>query len=189
MYIDTTIYDGRPESDKGRDRVELECYDFLDALGVKYCRIDHEPTDTMESCREVKSLLGLTVCKNLFLTNRSGKEMYLLLMPGEKSFRTSVVSKLIGTSRLSFGKPELMEKMIHTKPGSASVLGLMYDKEGLVKLVIDRQTISQEYFGCHPCKNTSSIRMRTEDLLEKVLPGTGHEPMIIDIPMENPQEK
>lgn len=188
MYIDMTIYKGRPADCSARSSEEIACYDFLDSLGVSYDRIDHEPTDTMEACKEVKRLLGLTVCKNLFLTNRSGKEMYLLLMPGEKQFRTSVVSKIIGTSRLSFGKPEVMEQMIGAKPGSASVLGLIFDKERRVKLIIDREVLEEENFGCHPCHNTSSLRVKTKDLMERILPATGHTPLVIDIPCQNKDE-
>lgn len=188
MYIDTTIYEGRPVDESGRSPAELKCYDFLDSLEMSYQRIDHEPTDTMEACREVKKLLGLDVCKNLFLTNRSGKELYLLLMPGDKPFRTSVVSKLIGTSRLSFGKPEKMEELLHTHPGSASILGLMFDKDKTVRLIIDSDVLKNDHFGCHPCMNTSSIRMSTADLLYTVLPALGHEPTIIDIPYQNEDE-
>ena len=188
MYIDPTIYEGRPENDTGRSETEIQCYDFLDSLGIDYQRIDHEPTDTMEACREVKKLLGLDVCKNLFLTNRSGKELYLLLMPGDKPFRTSVVSKLIGTSRLSFGKPEKMEELLHTHPGSASILGLMFDTGKTVRLIIDAEVLKKDHFGCHPCMNTSSIRISTADLTGAVLPALGHEPTVIDIPYQNEEE-
>ena len=188
MYIDTTVYRGRPTDESGRSENEIRCYDFLDLIGIEYERIDHDPTETMEECREVKKLLGLDVCKNLFLTNRSGKEIYLLLMPGDKPFRTSVVSKLIGTSRLSFGKPELMEELIGTKPGSASILGLIFDTEKKVKLVIDSAVLKKDHFGCHPCKNTSSVKMKTSDMLDILLPALGHEPLIIDIPDQTEDE-
>lgn len=188
MYIDKTIYKGRPADETGREQREISCYDFLDGIGVSYDRIDHEETATMEACREVKALLGLDVCKNLFLTNRSGKEFYLLLMPGDKPFKTSVVSKLIGCSRLSFGTPEKMLEMLDMTPGSASVLGLKNDKEKIVKLVVDKDVLRTDCFGCHPCKNTSSLRISRDDFLNKVLPALGHEPTFIDIPQQNEAE-
>jgi len=189
MYIDKTIYYGRPENYAYRTETERMCYDFLDGLDVKYQRMDHEPTNTMEMCREVKNLLGLDICKNLFLTNRSGKELYLLVMPGDKPFKTSVVSKLIGTSRLSFATPEQMEKCLRTTPGSASILSLLFDKEKLVTLVIDRAVFNGDYYGCHPCKNTSSLKISTEDMINKIIPALDHMAIQIDIVYpENEQE-
>lgn len=182
MYIDSTIYKGRPENISDRSDIEIKCYDFLDGTGINYYRIDHEAAMTMEACREVKSLLGLHICKNLFLTTRNGKGLYLLCMPGDKEFHTSVVSKLIGTSRLSFAKPEVMEELIHTSPGSASILGLMFDTESRVQLVIDKDILTEGNFGCHPCRNTSSVKFSVDDLKNVVIPKLGHEPMIIDIP-------
>ena len=188
MYIDRTLYDGRPQDSGSRPDNENKCYDFLDGLGVAYQRIDHEPSVTMEMCREVKSIMGLTVCKNLFLTNRSGKELYLLLMPGEKPFRTSIVSKLIGASRLSFATPERMEQYIGTTPGSASILGLMFDTEKKVRLIIDEEVFDGEYFGCHPCRNTSSLKIRTSDMKSIVIPALGHEPTYIRIEYPDSEE-
>ena len=188
MNIDMHIYRGRPADETGRSRNETACYDFLDGLGILYDRADHEETDTMEKCAEVKSVLGLHICKNLFLTTRNGKGLYLLLMPGDKQFKTSVVSKLIGTSRLSFGTPEKMTELIGAAPGSASVLGLMFDRENKVRIVIDRDAVKDEYFGCHPCRNTSSVKVKTADLMEKILPALGHEPLIIDIPYQKDGE-
>ena len=181
MYIDKTIYDGRPADTGNRTETEMACYDFLDGLGVPYQRMDHEEAATMEMCREVKSLLGLDICKNLFLTNRSGKEFYLLVMPGDKPFKTSVVSKLIGASRLSFATPEQMEKYLSTSPGSASILSLLFDRDNIVTLVIDRAVFSDGYYGCHPCKNTSSLKISAEDMINTVIPALAHRVKMIDI--------
>jgi Ala-tRNA(Pro) deacylase len=132
----------------------------------------------------VEGLLGCRICKNLFLTNRQQTDFYLLIMPGEKPFKTRILSKQIGTARLSFGTPEQMERYLDTHPGSASVLGLMNDREHEVRLLVDRDLLSEEFFGCHPCLNTSSLRFRTTDLFEKILPAVGHEPTFVDLPWE-----
>lgn len=185
MYIDKDIHFGRPPFPESLSDAETACYDFLDSLGIEYARVDHEAAFTMEMCREVKTFMGLDVCKNLFLSNRSGKEIYLLVMPGDKPFKTSIVSKLIGTSRLSFASPELMEKCIGTAPGSASILGLLFDTEKKVRLVIDEDVFSEEYFGCHPCKNTASLKIKTETVRNAVIPALGHTPTYIRIPYES----
>ena len=176
------LYQGRPEGAEGRSLKEMEAYDFLDALGVSYHRTDHAPAMTMAVCEEIDRALGATMCKNLFLSNRQGTEFYLLLMPGDKPFKTKDLSAQLGTARLSFGAPEKMEELLHTAPGSASVLGVMHDKENRVQLVIDREVLSGEFVGCHPLVNTSSLRLSTADLVEVILPATAHTPIIVDLP-------
>ena len=166
---------GRPATNEGRLEKEIRCYDLLDRLGVEFQRIDHEAAMTMEACAEVDRVLGATICKNLLLCNRQCTAFYLLMLPGEKVFKTSVFSKAIGSSRLSFAAPEYMERFLDITPGSLSILGLMNDSEKQVTLYVDEDVLKGTYVGCHPCVNTSSLRLRTEDLLEKIIPAMGHE--------------
>lgn len=179
------LVDGRPESTEGRLDKEIRVYDFLDSLGVNYQRVDHEAAMTMEACEEIDRTLsdgvesGVAICKNLFLCNRQETDFYLLLIPGDKPFKTKYLSAQIGSSRLSFAKPEYMERYLDITPGSVSVMGLMNDKDNKVQLLIDEDVLQQEYFACHPCINTSSLRFRTADLVEKVIPAFGHEPVIV----------
>lgn len=175
------IYEGRPENNEGRLEKEIRCYDFLDKIGVKYSRIDHEAAMSIEACREIDEKLGTTICKNLFLCNRQKTDFYLLMMPGNKNFRTSSVSSQLGTSRLSFGDPGDMLTLLDLTPGSVSVLGLMNDKEGRVRLVIDRDVLSGDWVGCHPCINTTSLRIATSDLRDKIIPALGHTPTIVTL--------
>ena len=179
------LVNGRPENAEGRLEKEIRVYDFLDSLGVKYQRIDHEAAMTMEACEEIDRTLSqgeedkVSICKNLFLCNRQETDFYLLLIPGDKPFKTKYLSAQIGSSRLSFAKPEYMEKYLDITPGSVSVLGLMNDHEKKVRLLIDEDVLKDEYFACHPCINTSSLKIRTEDLTEKIIPAMGHEPQIV----------
>ena len=173
---------GRPATNEGRLNKEIRCYDLLDSLNVPYQRIDHEATNTMEACAEVDEVLNATICKNLLLCNRQCTTFYLLMIPGEKHFKTSVFSKLIGSSRLSFADPKYMEEFLDINPGSVSVLGLMNDKENHVQLVIDEDILKGDFFGCHPCINTSSLRIATKDLMEKIIPAMGHGPIFVSLP-------
>ena len=172
---------GRPATDAGRLDKEIRCYDLLDSLGVAYQRIDHEEANTMEACVEIDKVLDATICKNLLLCNRQCTQFYLLMLPGEKHFKTSVFSKQIGSSRLSFAAPEYMERYLDITPGSVSVLGLMNDTDNHVELIIDEDILKGEYFGCHPCINTSSLHLKTADLMEKIIPAMGHTPRILPI--------
>ena len=175
---------GRPVDCTGRLEKEIRCYDLLDSLGVSYQRIDHEPAMTMEACAAVDEVLDATICKNLLLCNRQCTDFYLLMIPGDKHFKTSVLSKEIGSSRLSFAAPEYMERFLDITPGSLSVLGLMNDKENHVQLLMDEDILEGAYFGCHPCINTSSLRIATRDLMEKIIPALGHPPRMVTLPKE-----
>ena len=175
------LVNGRPENNARRLDKEIRVYDLLDSLGISYQRIDHEAAMTMEACAAVDEVLEATICKNLLLCNRQNTDFYLLMIEGSKQFRTSTFSKQIGSSRLSFAKPEYMEQFLDITPGSLSVLGLMNDRDHRVELIIDRDILDGEFFGCHPCINTSSLRLKTSDLMEKILPAVGHSPRILEI--------
>ena len=176
---------GRPENTDNRLDKDIRVYDFLDKLGVQYQRIDHEAAMTMEACEEIDHALGdnTTICKNLFLCNRQETDFYLLLMPGDKPFKTKDLSAQIHSARLSFAKPEYMEKYLDITPGSVSVLGLMNDSEKKVQLLIDEDVMKEPYFGCHPCINTSSLKFTTEDLMQKIIPALEHEPVTVTLPV------
>ena len=173
------LRNGRPEDFASRLPKEQRVYDLLDSLGIDYQRVDHEPAMTMEACIAVDEMLQATMCKNLMLCNRQCTDFYLLLMPGDKPFKTSVLSKQIGSSRLSFADGAYMEEFLDITPGSLSVLGLMNDKGHRVRLLIDADVLTGEYIGVHPCINTSSLRIRTADLTRKLIPALDHEPTMV----------
>ena len=168
------IQNGRPADLSGRLQKEIAVYELLDSLGIEYLRIDHETADTMEDCAEIDATLGAEICKNLFLCNRQKTEFYLLLMPGDKPFKTKELSGQLGIARLSFASAEDMESYLGVTPGSASILGLMNDTERKVTLLIDEDILKGEFIGCHPCVNTSSLKISIKDLVDKFLTKTGH---------------
>ena len=172
---------GRPSNFMDRLPKEQRVYEALDALGIEYERVDHDCADTIELCHEVEKVLKADICKNLFLTNRSVSEFTLLLMPGDKPFKTKLLSKQLGCSRLSFASPEHMERLLDITPGSVSVLGLLNDS-GKVRLAVDADLLKDEYIGCHPCINSSTLKIRTEDIVEKFLPSVGHGMDIVELP-------
>ena len=173
--------EGRPEDVSGRLPKEVRVYDFLDNLGISYYRIDHDPAMKMEACAEIDKALGATICKNLFLCPRTKNSFYLLMMCADKHFATRPVSDQAGASRLGFADPEYLEKFLDITPGSVSVMGLMNDKENRVQLLLDEDILKGEYFGCHPCINTTSLRIKTKDLTEKILPAMGHVPKLVHL--------
>jgi len=165
---------GAPADLQGREEKETRTYDFLNKLGIEFYSVDHEKAETMEACVEIDKALDVIMCKNLFLCNRQKTVFYLLMMPGDKKFLTKELSSQINSARLSFAGEEYMENFLDIKPGSVSVMGLMNDKENNVQLIIDEDILKDEWVGCHPCVNTSSIKIRTKDLVEKFLPAVNH---------------
>lgn len=177
------LANGRPKTTDGRLTKEIRVYDFLDNLGVNYQRVDHVAAMTMEACKEIDEILGegTSICKNLFLCNRQETDFYLLLLPGYKNFKTKYVSSQIGSARLSFASERYMEQYLDITPGSVSIMGLMNDKEKKVQLLIDEDVMKYEYFGCHPCINTSSLKIRMDDLRNKIIPALAHEPIYLKL--------
>ena len=175
------LYDGRPENTDGRLPREMRTYDFLDALGIEYKRTDHEPANNMEACNEIDAVLGVIICKNLFLCNRQKTKFYLLMMPGDKKFKTKELSSQIHSARLSFAGPEEMLQYLDIEPGAVSIMGLMNDKDKKVQLLIDEDVLEDEYLGCHPCVCTSSLKLKTKDVIEKYLPAIEHEYMTVHL--------
>lgn len=186
MSISVTMYEGAPANAAEREPRERRCYTFLEGLGVPFRRADHEPAATMEICREIEKSLGCPICKNLLLTNRQQTDFYLLLMEGEKVFKTKYLSKALGCARLSFATDEQMETLLDITPGSLSVLGLMNDPEKKVRLVIDRPVLERSEIGFHPCLNTSTLAVSMADFREKILPALGREATVVELPVEEP---
>lgn len=180
---------GRPDNCEGRLDREVRVYDFLDSLGIEYFRTDHDEANTMEVCNEIDKVLGTLICKNLFLCNRQKTDFYLLMMPGDKPFKTKDITKQLGCSRLSFADSEAMLEYLDIKPGAVSIMGLMNDKDNKVRLVIDRAVVEEDTIGCHPCVSTSSLKIKTDDILNVYLPAVHHEPTFVELPdyQENDQ--
>lgn len=175
------ILNGRPSDCSGREQKEIRTYDFLDSLGINYFRADHERADNMESCRSIDAVLGIDICKNLFLCNRQKTAFYLLMMPSDKPFKTKELSAQINSARLSFAGEEFMQDFLDITPGSVSVMGLMNDTENNVRLLIDSSLMKDEWIGCHPCVNTSSLKIHTADILNVFLPAVRHSYTVVEL--------
>lgn len=189
------VFKGRPTDIGQRLEREVRVYDLLDTLGVWYERVDHEPAMTMEVCAQIDEAFGRVrgaeaasiedreshpvICKNLFLCNRQKTRYYLLMMPGDKKFLTKDLSAQINSARLSFAGDDDMLELLDVTPGSVSVMGLMNDRENRVQLLIDSDVLRSDYVGCHPCMNTSSLRLKVSDLMDRILPAIHHDPITV----------
>ena len=166
---------GRPKDAAGRLAREMRVYDLLDGLKIGYERVDHDAVETMAACKEIDALLSpAAVCKNLLLCDAHGRNFYLLMLRGDKRLDCKQIAAQIGRPRLSFAPAQKLEEFLGLGVGAVSVLGLMNDRGGNVQLLVDADLLREEAIGCHPCVNTSSLRIGTRDLLEVFLPAVGH---------------
>ena len=172
---------GRPSHDSVRDPMETACYDFFVFLHVAYHRVDHAAAFHIAACHQVETILGAPIAKNLFLCNRQKTQFYLLCMGPDKPFHTKDLSHQIGSARLSFAPEEELWELLHCTPGSATILGLMNDSDHRVRLLMEREVYEAEYLSCHPCICTSSLKLKTRDVLDKLLPYTGHDVTVVDL--------
>lgn len=170
------LENGRPKNCDGRLKKEIAVYDLLDSLDIDYERVDHDAAFTMEACAPVDKILApAVICKNLLLCNAQKTKFYLLMIREDKKFKTKEISSQINSSRLSFAPEEYMAEFLDITPGSLSVMGLMNDKSNNVRLLIDEDILAAELFGCHPCINTSSIRLKVKALTDVFLPAIQHD--------------
>lgn len=172
---------GRPQNESNRLDREIRVYDLLDSLNIEFFRVDHAPANTMEVCKQIDEVLGATICKNLFLCNRQKTKFYMLMMPDNKPFKTKELSSQINSARLSFANEEFMQEFLDTTPGSVSVMGLMNDSENKVKLLVDEDVLKGEYVGCHPCINTSSLKIKTDDIFTTFLKAVNHDMTVVHL--------
>ena len=172
---------GRPENMEGRLKKEVRVYDYLDKLHVEYDFVDHEAVENMEACAQIDQVLQAMSCKNLFLCNRKETQFYLLMIPVNKKLNFKELSDQLGTSRLTFAKETYMQEFLDITPGAVSVLGLINDHEKRVQLLVDRQVMDGDYIGCHPCTNTTSLRIREQDMWDVVIPAMQHQPIFVDL--------
>lgn len=185
MESKITIYHGRPTADNDkRTAAEMAVYDFIDGIGIEYTTLCHPAVFTMEECEEVRKVLGAPVFKNLFLTNKQQTQYYLLMIPADKPFKTKYLSSQLGCARLSFASSEAMMELLHIAPGAVSPMGLIHDKECRVRLIVDRDLLATDRYACHPCVNTASVVLSLTDLLDKIIPATGHTYTWVDLPTE-----
>lgn len=157
---------------------------YLDEMHIPFTLYRHEPMLTIEACQDIKGVdwKNSAMCKNVFLCNRQETQFYLLLLRHDRAFRTAVVSKLVGVSRLSFAKPDKLMQLLKLEPGAVNPLSLIFDTQNRIQLAVDESILSHQRLLFHPGVNHLSVSLTADDFLNKFLPGCRHRPNIITIP-------
>lgn len=179
MNLSPVYHNSRPDGELLPQ--EAAAFDLLDRLGIEYDRVSHDAAFNMGAVRRGGARAGCQRVQEPVSVQPAKTQFYLLCMMPDKPFHTKDLSAQIHSARLSFAPEELLWELLHCTPGSATVLGLANDTERRVQLLIDREVYNAPYFSCHPCICTSTLRLKTADVLDKLLPAAGHEPMVVEL--------
>lgn len=167
--------------DKEKHGLEGKVHQLLNELKIDFWWVDNDEVSSMEECIEINNSLGAEIVKTVFLCNRQKTIFYLMILPPNKPFDSKAFSAAMNAPRLSFASGELMEQYLGVTPGSATIMGLINDTDNNIELVIDKDIAEKEWFACNPGTNKSHIKLKTSDLLGKVLPSINHIPKVISL--------
>lgn len=172
---------GYPTNLNQRKEHEIIVRKYLLEQDIDYEWIDHKALESMDEYEEYQKYLNCMIPKNLFLANRQQTKFYLLCMPGDKKFLTKEISSQINSARLSFGNEEKLHEYLGCYKGSTSIFGLLFDKNNEVTLLIDSDLLKEECLGFHPCENTSTLKLKTEDVFNKFLKEINRDYQIVNL--------
>ena len=152
-----------------KTELQEKVYKTLDSLEISYERVDTDEAITMEDCVLIDEKLKMKMVKTLFLCNRQQTLFYLFITVGDKPFRSKDFSTALDISRVSFAPAELMDKMLGTKIGAATVFSSLLPSAEDVQIIFDRDVLKEEFYGCSDGTTTGYMKIKTEDIIHKVL--------------------
>ena len=153
---------------------------WLESMEIKYEFHEHEPAHTIDDCLRMPFITeDVTICKNIVLCNRQQTVFFLLLLRPLTPFRTAVVSKALGVSRLSFAPESALEEMLHLTCGSVSPLGLLFDQERRITLCYEAAAAATPRIAFHPCDNRATVIFEQDVFWKQVLPAMGIQPVCL----------
>ena len=164
-----------------REQVRGTVLAWLTRQGVPYRLYEHPQANTIDDCLTMDFINDdVTICKNVFLCNRQQTDFYLMLLRPNTPFRTAVVSKALGVSRLSFAPETAMREMLRLSPGSVSPLGLLFDDGRRIALCYENAVKDTPEIAFHPCDNTATVIFTQAVFWTRVLPALGVKPIAIE---------
>lgn len=164
-----------------QNALQEKTYGALAHLDISFARVDTDEAITMEDCVQINERLNMKMVKTLFLCNRQQTAFYLFITAGDKPFRSKDFSTALEISRVSFAPSELMEQLLGTKIGAATVFSALLDSARDVQIIFDKAVLSEEWYGCSDGTTTGYMKIKTEDILHKLLPYTKHSYQVIAV--------
>ena len=155
-------------------------YSTLATLEIPFLRVDTDEAVTMEDCRLINRRLDMEMVKTIFLCTRNEKQFFLFVTTGEKTFNTRRFSDALAVPRVSFAPAALMETMLGTTVGAATVFSVLLDAANAVQVVIDHEAAEREWYGCSDGTTTGYMKIGTERIVNTFLRYANHMPAIID---------
>lgn len=156
-------------------------YKFLSENNIEFSRVDNDEAVTMEDCIEIDKALDMKTVKTLFLCNRQKTQFYLFVTEGDKPFVTKDFSSALGISRVSFASAEMLDEIIGTKVGATTIFGVLREQAQEVRVVFDKAVCESEWFGCSDGTTSCYMKLKTDDILNKLLPSSGHTYEVIEV--------
>lgn len=159
--------------------LQRKVYENFAALDIPFERVDTDPGITMEDCQHISSKIGVRIVKTVFLCNRQQTEFYLYVTSDDKPFVTREFCGALGIPRVSFAPEDKLWELTGVLAGATTILSAALPSASSVHLVMDRDIASGEWFACTDGTATCFVKFRTDDLLRKYLPSTGHDLQLI----------
>ncbi len=179
MFYISDIFKSSPE--RFTTPLQEKTYHALADLHIPFERVETDEAITMEDCVQINDKLGMKMVKTLFLCNRQQTAFYLFVTAGDKPFRAKDFSSALDIARVSFAPAELMEQMLGTKIGAATIFSTLIDYENLVQVVFDQEVLAEEWYGCSDGTTTGYMKVETQLILHRLLPHAKHTPIIIKV--------
>ena len=161
-----------PASDKN-------LFDQFSLLGIEVTTVTHTPMLTVEDGKEMFADLPGGHCKSLFLKEKKGS-LWLVVMLNNIRLDINKLQKKLGSSRLSFAKPDLMKEILGVEPGSVTPFALLNKTASEIKVVLDKKMMEEELLNYHPLRNDATTTIKTSDLL-KFIHAMNHRPIILEM--------
>lgn len=172
MFYVSKVFRNSP--DRFRTPLQEKTYRALAELGLSFERVDTDEAITMGDCTAIDERLDMKMVKTLFLSNRQQTVFYLFITAGDKPFRSKDFSTALEVARVSFAPSELMEQMLGTKIGAATVFSALLETSRDVQIVFDNDVLKEEWYGCSDGTTTGYMKIKTKDILHKLLPYAKH---------------
>lgn len=158
-----------------------EVYDFIKRKNIWYEITEHKRVFTMDELDNIVLPYPEADAKNLFIRDDKKRNYYLITVSGKKKVDLNVFREKYNTRRLSFASEKDLMEILKLIPGSVTPLGLLNDKENLVKYYLDSYFINKcDIIGMHPCDNSATLWLKTTDLIN-ILKENGTIVNIVDL--------
>ena len=152
---------------------------FLTYKSLNELQISYECIEMQEPVKEndrpfIRQQLDAPLAKTLFLKSGVPEEYYLYLMDEGSFFDQKRFREALRIPEVSPASEEEARKFLDTGKDHATIFSILLDSASGVRVVLDGDLTEREDLVFGDGSDTGFIRIRTSDLLERLLPRTEH---------------